>query len=70
LSPLQAKHIITGINLQCLAAILQKKESLYELDDYDNIIDCISSISFHVRFKLPFVANDNWLCNIIDFHGQ
>ncbi|PVH62305.1 hypothetical protein PAHAL_3G263200 [Panicum hallii] len=43
LSPLQAKHIITGINLQCLAAILQKKESLYELDDYDNIIDCISS---------------------------
>ncbi|WVZ95630.1 hypothetical protein U9M48_041364 [Paspalum notatum var. saurae] len=38
LEPLQAKHVLTGINLECLAAILQKKESHYDLDVYADVI--------------------------------
>ncbi|ONM02463.1 Alanine--tRNA ligase [Zea mays] len=38
LEPFQAKHVLTGINLECLAAILQKKESHYDLDVYAYVI--------------------------------
>ncbi|XP_037439436.1 uncharacterized protein LOC119307462 isoform X2 [Triticum dicoccoides] len=42
LKPLQAKHVLTGINLESLAAILQNKESHYELDVYDDIFFSMS----------------------------
>ncbi|KAL5681793.1 hypothetical protein ACJX0J_008178, partial [Zea mays] len=38
LEPFQAKHVLTRINLECLAAILQKKESHYDLDVYAYVI--------------------------------
>ncbi|PWZ54471.1 Alanine--tRNA ligase [Zea mays] len=38
LEPFQAKHVLTGINLECLAAILQKKQSHYDLDVYAYVI--------------------------------
>lgn len=38
MEPFQAKHVLTGINLECLAAILQKKEIHYDLDVYAYVI--------------------------------
>ncbi|GJN09020.1 hypothetical protein PR202_ga26987 [Eleusine coracana subsp. coracana] len=45
LGPLQAKHVLTGINLECLSAILQNKESHYDLDVYTDVISDIFSSS-------------------------
>lgn len=41
LGPLQAKHVVTGINLECLAAILQNKKSHYDLDVYADVLSKI-----------------------------
>ncbi|ONM02469.1 Alanine--tRNA ligase [Zea mays] len=46
LEPFQAKHVLTGINLECLAAILQKKESHYDLDVYAYVIRQVYWVSF------------------------
>ncbi|XP_022680020.1 alanine--tRNA ligase-like [Setaria italica] len=38
---LQAKHVLTGINLECLAVIFQNKESHYDLDVYADVLSNI-----------------------------
>ncbi|KAM0865143.1 hypothetical protein ACQ4PT_043479 [Festuca glaucescens] len=53
LEPLQNKHVLTGINVECLAAILQNKETHYELDVYD---DVLTHISCYARREAGFYS--------------
>ena len=54
LGSLQAKHVLTGINLECLAAILQNKESHYDLYVYAAVLSDIYYVSFPCPLQVTF----------------
>jgi alanyl-tRNA synthetase len=56
LEPFQAKHVLTRINLECLAAILQKKESHYDLDVYAYVIRQVYSVSFPCPLRVTIAG--------------
>jgi len=54
LEPLQEKHVLTGINLECLACILENKESHYDSDVYDAVLSFINYVSFSGPVQITF----------------
>lgn len=66
LGPLQAKHVLTGINLECLAAILRKKESHYELDVYTDVLRDIYYVSFPCPLQVTIAGRVILLTSMIN----